>query len=58
VIETAHFPTVQGQMQTPSTSSPEGRTSSMALGLVTESLFFVFLSAPSETATISPCQLG
>ncbi len=58
MIETAHFPTVQGQMQTPPNGSPEGGTSPKAPCLVTERLFFVFLSAPSETATITPCQLG
>ena len=48
MIETAHFPTVQGQTHTAVNSSATGRNRHMS----EKSLFFVFLSTPSEKATI------
>jgi predicted NBD/HSP70 family sugar kinase len=48
VIETAHFPTVQGQTPAAVNSSATGRNCHIS----EKSLFFVFLSTPSEKATI------
>jgi hypothetical protein len=41
----------------PNSSGPM-KTMSADASVALARLFFVFLSAPSETATISPCQLG
>jgi predicted NBD/HSP70 family sugar kinase len=54
VIETAHFPTVQGQMQTTANSSCITRK----LRTSKTRLFFVFLSTPSEKATIVTMPAG
>jgi predicted NBD/HSP70 family sugar kinase len=54
VIETAHFPTVQGQMQTRANSSCIRRK----LRTSKTRLFFVFLSTPSEKATIVTMPAG
>ena len=58
MIETAHFPTVQGQIELSTDSSRAGRTEFNYTRLALARLFVVFLSTPSETATINPCQLG
>ena len=51
MIETAHFPTAQGQMELPLNSSYGGRTHQGPIFALAR-LFFVFLSTPSEKATI------
>jgi predicted NBD/HSP70 family sugar kinase len=54
VIETAHFPTVQGEMESDVNSSCTRRK----VRLTVTSLFFVFRSTPSEKATIITMPAG